>query len=71
MFLRYFPWINENGKNKTDIEKGDRYDISNYDQYPFYVFSTILEKLIYNRLILFINKHNILTYAQNGFRENG
>jgi hypothetical protein len=28
-----------------------------------------LEKLIYNRLILFLNKHNILTEGQNGFRE--
>jgi hypothetical protein len=25
---------------------------------------------IYNRLILFIHKHNVSTDAQNGFREN-
>jgi len=29
-----------------------------------------LEKFIYNRLILFVSKHNILTDTQNGFREN-
>ena len=26
--------------------------------------------MIYNRLTLFINKHNILTYAQHGVRDN-
>ena len=34
------------------------------------MFSAVLEKLIYNRLIHFMNKHNIVTGAQNGFREN-
>jgi hypothetical protein len=32
----YFLWINENGKNKTFIKKGNGCDINNYDQYPFY-----------------------------------
>lgn len=31
-------------------------------------FSKILEKLMYKRLIDFINKHNILTDSQHGFR---
>jgi len=40
------------------------------DLYPFLsVFSKFLEKLIYGILILFINKHNILTDAQHGFRD--
>jgi hypothetical protein len=34
------------------------------------VFSKILEKPIYNRLIIFINKHNLLTDAQHGFKDN-
>jgi hypothetical protein len=34
------------------------------------VCSKILEKPIYNRLKLFTNKHNILTDAQHGFRDN-
>jgi hypothetical protein len=29
-----------------------------------------LEKFIYNKLIIFVSKHNILTDTQNGFREN-
>jgi len=28
-----------------------------------------LEKLMYSRLIIFLNKHNIITEVQNGFRE--
>jgi hypothetical protein len=36
----------------------------------FSVFSNSLKKIIYNRLILFVSKHNILTDTQNGFREN-
>jgi len=40
------------------------------DQYPFYkFFSKILEKFMYNRLKSFINKHNILSEAQNGLRK--
>jgi hypothetical protein len=33
-------------------------------------FSKLLEKLMYNRLISFINKHNVLTNSQYGFRTN-
>ena len=33
-------------------------------------FSKILEKIIYSRLINFINKHNILSSSQYGFRKN-
>jgi len=34
------------------------------------VFSKILEKLMYNRLILFRNKHNILTDAWHNFGDD-
>jgi hypothetical protein len=41
------------------------------DQYLYCrFFSKLLEKLMYNRLISFVVKNNILTEAQNGFREN-
>ena len=33
------------------------------------VFSKILEKLMYNRILSFINKHNLLFEYQFGFRE--
>jgi len=40
------------------------------DQYPFYCFfPKTLKKLLYQRLISFVNKHNILSEAQNGFRK--
>ena len=31
--------------------------------------SKLLEKLMYNRLIIFLNKHDIVPEVQNGFRE--
>jgi hypothetical protein len=34
------------------------------------VFSKPLEKLMYNRLLLFLKKHNILTSEQHGFTES-
>lgn len=33
-------------------------------------FSKILEKLVYNRLIVFIDKHNVISSSQFGFRKN-
>jgi len=49
----------------------DKKTISNYR--PISVlpaFSKILERLIYNRLLDFINKHEILSKNQYGFRQN-
>ena len=34
------------------------------------VFSKILEKIMYNRLLCFLKKFNILTDEQNVFRDN-
>jgi hypothetical protein len=34
------------------------------------VFSKILEKIVYNRLVAFVKKHNILSKDQHGFWEN-
>jgi len=40
------------------------------DQYHFLtIFSKILGKLFSSRQIIFLNKYNILTEVQNGFRE--
>jgi hypothetical protein len=58
-------------KTEPIFKKGDRYDRSNYRPISIIsVFSKILEKLIYNRSILFINKHDTLAAVQNGFRDN-
>ena len=54
------------------LHKGDsKHILSNYrpvSVLPF--FSKILEKIMYSRLISFINKHNILYKLQFGFRED-
>jgi hypothetical protein len=56
---------------KSLYKKGDIQSIQNYKSVSVLsVFSKILEKLIYNRLIIFLNRHHILTEYQNGFREN-
>jgi len=61
----------EIAKIRVKVKKGDRYESSNYRPISILsVFSKILEKLIYHRFILFINKHNILTDARHGFRNN-
>lgn len=51
-------------------KKGDKNDINNYRPVSLLpVFSKGLEKIIYNRLTVFIEKHDILTESQFGFRK--
>jgi hypothetical protein len=51
-------------------KKGDKSDIQNYRPISLLsVSSKILEKLMYNSLISFVARNNILTEAQNGFKE--
>lgn len=48
----------------------DRCEISNYRPISVLpIFSKILEKLLYNRLLTFLNMHSILASNQFGFRE--
>ena len=50
-------------------KKGNRRDINNYRPIAsLSVFSKMLEKLVYNRIIAFIEKNGIITDAQHGFR---
>ena len=52
-------------------KSGDTSNISNYRPVSVLpLFSKILERLMYKRLIDFFNKHNILYKFQFGFREN-
>ena len=65
-----FPEKFKLARVKLLYKKGDVYSIKiirPISILPF--FSKILEKLIYSRLIIFLNKHNIIAEAQNGFRE--
>jgi hypothetical protein len=52
-------------------KKGNTRDINNYRPIAsLSVFSKLLEKVVYNRLITFIVNNEILTDAQHGFRAN-
>jgi hypothetical protein len=51
------------------FKSGDSLQISNYRPVSILpVFSKLLERLMYNRLLNFINRHNILYKYQFGFR---
>jgi hypothetical protein len=52
-------------------KSGDTMNITNYRPVSVLpVFSKILERMMYSRLISFLNKHDILYKFQFGFREN-
>jgi hypothetical protein len=58
-------------KLRPILKKSDRFAINNYRPISVLsVFSKILEKLMYNRLISYIEAFNILTFEQHGFRKN-
>jgi len=58
-------------KIKPLFKKGDGQDIKNYRPTSILsVFSKPLEKLMHNRLLLFLKKHNILACEQHGFMES-
>jgi len=51
-------------------KKGDRYDIHNYRPISIIsVFAKLLERLMCNRLMLFLHENKVLTEAQNRFRK--
>ena len=53
------------------FKSDDKRTVSNYRPISILpVFSKILERLIYNRLLDFINKFDILSNGQYGFRKN-
>ena len=57
-------------KNIPIYRSDDKRTVSNYHPISTLpVFSIILERLIYNRLLDFINKFDILSNSQNGFRK--
>ena len=66
-----FPEQLKTAKITPVHKKGNTRDINNYRPIAsLSVFSKMLEKLVYNRLIAFIEKNGILTNAQHGFRAN-
>ena len=51
------------------FKKGSRSHVNNYRPVSILTsFSKILEKVVYSQLVLYLNRNNILTNAQHGFR---
>ena len=69
----YFPDPFKIAKIKPIFKKGKKDNIENYRPISLLpVFSKILEKMMYNRLVPvpFLQKHNILSTSQFGFRKD-
>jgi len=64
-----FPDIWKTTKVKPLYKKGYKYEMKNYRPVSIIpVFTKLLERLIYNRIISFLYENKILSEAQNGFR---
>ena len=67
----YFPNILKKSKIIPLYKSGDRKKPENYRPISLLPqLSNILERLIKNRILNFINKHNIMNECQYGFRNN-
>ena len=71
MTLGIFPEKLKLSKVIPLFKKGDKLDVSNYRPISILTcFTKIFEKVIFNRLLNFFNKHSVLVSNQYGFREN-
>ena len=67
----YFPEELKIGCITPVYKKGDKSNISSYRPIcSLSSFSKIFEKIVYNRMLNFIEKHEILSKSQFGFRKN-
>jgi hypothetical protein len=67
----FFPTKLKQAKVLPFFKKGEKTDLNNYR--PISILpqiSKIFEKVYYNRLISFLDKNNIVTQSQYGFRKN-
>jgi hypothetical protein len=65
-----FPDVWKRVKVKPLYKKGDTYDMQNYRPISIIpAFAKLLERLMYNRIISFLNENKIFSEAQNGFRK--
>lgn len=66
-----FPELLKKSIVKPLFKKDDKSKIDNYRPITLIpIFSKILEKIIYNRFIKFLDKNNVITEEQHGFRKN-
>jgi hypothetical protein len=62
------PW--KTAKVKSLYKKGDNYHMRNYRPISIIpVLAKLLERLMCNRIISFLNENKILSEAQNGLRK--
>ena len=65
-----FPELFKVARVKPLYKKGNIYGNQNYRPISILpVFSKILKKIMYSRLLTFLDTHNIITEVQNGFRD--
>ena len=65
-----FPQMFKVAKVCPILKKGDRQNVENYRPISLLsVFSKILEKIMYNRLISFLESNHVLSNSQYGFRK--
>ena len=66
-----FPDCLKNAKVISIFKEGEESDPSNYRPISLLpVVSKVFEKIIFNRIIFFLNKENVLNENQFGFRQN-
>ena len=71
MTLGIFPEKLKLSKVIPLFKKGDKLDVSNYRPISILTcFTKIFEKVIFNCLLNFFNKHSVLVSNQYGFQEN-
>ena len=67
----YFPEELKIGCITPVFKKGDKTEVSSYRPVcSLSSFSKIFERIVYNRMLKFIEKHEILSKSQFGFRKN-
>ena len=67
----YFPTELKLGCITPVFKKGNKLDITNYRPVcSLSQFSKIFEKIVYTRMVSFINKNKIFSDTQYGFRKN-
>jgi hypothetical protein len=66
-----FPDLMKVTKIRPVYKRGNKQEASNYRPISVLsVFSKVMEKIVYNRLVSFTSKFKILTENQHGFKKN-
>ena len=70
VYKETYPNLFKIAKVTPSFKKGDKTDAENYRPISVLpLLNKVFEKIIHSRLVAFIDKHNILTNSQFGFRK--